>query len=59
MSGSPVVPDHLAVARVRPDDANERSAVAALAIDYSRRYGGTSCRWFARLREHPGVRLEF
>ena len=34
-----------------PDDRRTRSALAARAIEYSRRYGGTSCGWFARLRE--------
>lgn len=50
---------HLCVpAEGRPDDRHTRSALAARAIEYSRRYGGTSCGWFARLREELDSRRD-
>jgi GNAT superfamily N-acetyltransferase len=58
MSGSPVDPASLLVVRVRPDHTHARSVLAGLAIESSRRLGGTSCDWFSKLRdqaqEHAG-----
>jgi ribosomal protein S18 acetylase RimI-like enzyme len=58
MSGSPVDSASLLVVRVRPDHTHARSVLAGLAIESSRRLGGTSCDWFSKLRdqaeEHSG-----
>ncbi len=38
---------------VRQNDKSARTVLAELAIEYSHRYGGTSCYWFAKLTKHP------
>ena len=42
------------IVRVRQDDRLARTALSQVAIENSRRYGGTSCGWFAKLRVRPG-----
>jgi hypothetical protein len=59
MTSSTVNPGHWAIGATHPDDRQTRSVLAARAIEYSRRYGGTSCGWFARLREDFPSRHEF
>ncbi|MBA4023443.1 MULTISPECIES: GNAT family N-acetyltransferase [Mycobacteriales] len=41
--------DSLVLVRVRPNDALARTVLSELAIEYSHRYGGTSCNWFSKL----------
>lgn len=41
--------DSLQLVRVRQGDALARTVLSELAIEYSHRYGGTSCTWFSTL----------
>lgn len=47
----------LQVVRVRQNDRLARTVLSELAIEYSHRYGGTSCDWFAKLTKHPDDRF--
>jgi GNAT superfamily N-acetyltransferase len=42
------------IVRVSRDDRLARTALSQVAIESSRRYGGTSCGWFTKLRVRPG-----
>ncbi|PYE15144.1 acetyltransferase (GNAT) family protein [Williamsia limnetica] len=43
------VADSLQLIRVRRRDPLARTVLSGLAIEYSHRYGGTSCHWFSTL----------
>lgn len=57
MSGSSADTESLQFVRVRQDDRLARTVLSELAIEYSHRYGGTSCDWFAKLTKHPADRF--
>ena len=42
------------IVRVAGEDRLARTALSQVAIESSRRYGGTSCGWFAKFRVRPG-----
>lgn len=57
MSGSSAGTGSLQLIRVRQNDRFARTVLSELAIEYSHRYGGTSCDWFAKLTKHPADRF--